>query len=87
MRIKWKVCQKRKGVRVKEIGCSQTTINLEDYKTCLFEKREIHRRMKVFRSRKHDVYTKEINKIDLSPHDDKRVILDDGVCTHAYGFR
>jgi hypothetical protein len=41
--------------------------------------------MNVIRSDKHEVYTEEINKIALSADDDKRVIMDDGIHTLAYG--
>ena len=41
--------------------------------------------MNVFRSRRHDVYTEEVNKIALSANDDKRVILKDGIHTLAHG--
>ena len=32
-----------------------------------------------------EIYTEEINKIALSSHDDKRVIMADGIHTLAYG--
>ena len=41
--------------------------------------------MNVFRSHKHEMYTEEVNKVALSADDDKRVIMDDGVHTLAYG--
>ena len=41
--------------------------------------------MNVIRSDKHDVFTEEINKVALSANDDKRVILEDGISTLAYG--
>ena len=37
------------------------------------------------RSRKHNVFTEEINKVALSADDDKRIILPDKVNTLAYG--
>jgi len=33
----------------------------------------------------HDVYTEEVNKVALSAEDDKRVIMEDGIHTKAYG--
>ena len=57
----------------------------EDYKKCLFTGKEQLRRMNVIRSYKHEVYTKEVNKIVLCPDDDKRHILEDGVHTLALG--
>ncbi|XP_065678249.1 uncharacterized protein LOC136093209 [Hydra vulgaris] len=60
-------------------------ITHEDYKDCLLSRRDQMRKMNVIRSHLHDVYTEEINKIALSAEDDKRVILDDGIHTLAYG--
>ena len=39
----------------------------------------------MIRSRLHDVYTEEVNKVALSVDDDKRVILADGINTLSYG--
>ena len=41
--------------------------------------------MNVIRSRLHEVYSEEVNKIALSSEDDKRVIMEDGIHTKAYG--
>jgi len=41
--------------------------------------------MNVIRSYLHDIYTEEVNKVALSADDDKRVILEDGIRTLAYG--
>ena len=60
-------------------------ITHDDYKDCLLTKREQLRKMNVFRSYHHDIYSMEVNKIALSADDDKRVILDDGIHTLAYG--
>ena len=43
------------------------------------------RKMNVIRSHSHEIYTEEINKVALSADDDKRIILEDGVSTLAYG--
>ncbi|XP_065654917.1 uncharacterized protein LOC136081522 [Hydra vulgaris] len=60
-------------------------IRHKDYKHCLLNKVDQVREMNVIRSHSHEVYTKEINKIALSADDDKKVILEDGIHTLAYG--
>ncbi len=39
-----------------------------------------------FRTSNHKLYTIVNNKISLSPYDDKRYILDDGINSVPYGF-
>jgi len=41
--------------------------------------------MNVIRSDLHDVYTEEVHKVALSPKDDKRIIMKDGIHALAYG--
>ena len=51
---------------------------------CLREKEQL-RKMNVITSCKHEVYTEEMNKIALSPDDDKRHILEDDAHTLPLG--
>jgi len=74
--------KKCKGVKKNVV---KKTIRHDDYKDCLFTRREQLRKMNVIRSYHHDIYTEEVNKVALSSDDDKRVILQDGVHTLAYG--
>ena len=74
--------KKCKGVKKSVV---KRSIAHEDYKECLFTGKEQLRRMNVIRSHKHEIYTEEVNKIALSPSDDKRHILDDGAHTLALG--
>ena len=60
------------------------TISFEDYKRCLFEGRVIHRSQMMFRSRKHQVKTLEVNKLALSREDDKRISIN-GIDSLAMG--
>ena len=60
-------------------------IQFDDYRECLFSRKEQHRKMNVIRSHCHEIYSEEINKIDLSTDDDKRVIMADGIYILAYG--
>jgi len=41
--------------------------------------------MNVIRSRRHEVFSEKVNKIALSSEDDKRVIMEDGIHTKAFG--
>jgi hypothetical protein len=74
--------KKCKGVKKNVV---KKSITHDDYKDCLFTKREQMRQMNVIRSHLHDMYTEEVNKVALSSEDDKRVIMEDGVHTLAYG--
>ncbi len=56
-----------------------------NYKECLFEKRQTMATMNQIRSERHEIYSIKLNKIGLSPYDDKRYILNDGMNTLAYG--
>ena len=60
------------------------TISFEDYKRCLLKGTTMHRSQLVFRSKKHNVRTLEVNKLALSREDDKRVSID-GVASLAMG--
>ena len=64
---------------------TKRSIKFDDYRECLFSRKEQHRKMNVIRSHSHEIYTEEINKIALSSDDDKRVIMADGIHTLAYG--
>ncbi len=55
------------------------------YYHCLFGQEAMISRMKQIRSYNHQLYTIELTKTGLSPFDDKRYILDDGVSSLAYG--
>lgn len=57
----------------------------EHYKQCLIDK-EIHMStMTQIRSYDHQLYNISLNKRGLSPFDDKRYLLDDGISSYAYG--
>ena len=48
-----------------------------------FQVKKKLRSMKIIRSEKHDIYSKEVNKIALSNEDDKRHVLKDNIYTIA----
>ena len=62
-------------------------ITHEDYKSCLFNKKEKTLTVRQIKNSKHSVNTISQNKIALSPFDDKRFILTNGIDTYAYGHK
>jgi len=74
--------KKCKGVRENVV---KNRITHDDYKNCLLNREEQMRKMNVIRSHFHDVCTEEVNKVALSTEDDKRVIMEDGIHTKAFG--
>ncbi|PFX30928.1 Schlafen family member 5 [Stylophora pistillata] len=59
----------------------QSTISFANYKKCLFGGGKQLRKINTLRSRKHEMYMEEINKVALSADDDKRIILPDKIQT------
>ena len=76
--------KKCKGIKRNVI---KKNITFDEYKKCLFEGTEIYKTMNVIRSRNHELFTEEINKVALSSNDDKRNIQADKIHTLALGFR
>jgi hypothetical protein len=60
-------------------------IKHEEYRNTLLNQQQTNVSFKSIQSKNHILYTKDINKIGLSPFDNKRYILDDGNHTLAYG--
>ena len=74
--------KKCKGIKKQVV---ESSIRHEHYKTCLTTGKEQLRKQNILRSYSHEVYTEEVNKVALSPLDDKRYILSDGIHTLAWG--
>ena len=62
----------------------KNTISFEDYRKCLLDGVEVHRKQLLFRSNKHKIKTLELNKLALSREDDKRISID-GIASYAMG--
>ena len=77
-----KFSKKAKGVKKNVI---RKGISHGDYIDVLSESKVMHHKMKTIRSDCHQISSYEINKISLSPFDDKRYILSDGISSYAYG--
>ena len=62
-------------------------IKFNDYKNCLLKDEVILKSQQRFISKKHDIYTKNINKIALSNNDDKRIVSSDKITSYPYGYK
>ena len=72
--------KKCKGIKKNVV---KKKIDFDDYVKCLFSGVKEMRKMKIIRSEKHEIYSKEVNKIALSNEDDKRQVLEDNIHTLA----
>ena len=61
-------------------------IKFNDYKKCLLNDKVILKSQQRFISKKHDVYTENINKIALSNNDDKRIVSSNKISSYPYGY-
>ena len=62
-------------------------IKFNGYKKCLLNNEVIFKSQQRFISKKHDVYTENINKIALSNNDDKRIVSSDKTTSYPYGYK
>ena len=62
-------------------------IKFNDYKKCLLNDEVIFKSQQSFISKKHNVYTENINKIALSNNDDKRIVSSDKITSDPYGYK
>ena len=62
-------------------------IKFNDYKNCLLKDEVILKSKQRFISKKHDIYTENINKIALSNNDDKRIVSSDKVKSYPNGYK
>ena len=76
-----KEVRKCKGIKKNVI---KKKLDFDDYVKCLFSGETEMRKMKIIRSEKHDIFSKEVNKVALSNEDDKRKVLEDSVHTLAF---
>ena len=61
-------------------------INFNDYKKRLLNNEVIFKSQQKFISKKHHVYTENINKIALSSNDHKRIVSSDKITSYSYGY-
>ena len=63
------------------------TIKFNDYKNCSLKDEIVLKLQQRFKSKGHDVYTENINKIALSNNDDKRIVPSDKITSYPYGYK
>ena len=61
-------------------------IKFNDYKNCLLKDEVVLKSQQRFRSKGHDVYTENIDKIALNSNDDKRLTASDKITSYPYGY-
>uniref|UniRef100_A0ABD2WBC5 Uncharacterized protein n=1 Tax=Trichogramma kaykai TaxID=54128 RepID=A0ABD2WBC5_9HYME len=74
--------KKAKGVKK---SVAKNTITGDDYRSCLLENEIIQRHQYGIRSRMHILRTERVDKIALSPYDDKRYIIPGETATLPWG--
>ena len=62
-------------------------IKFDDYNNCLLKDKVLLKSQQRFISKKHDVYTEDINKIALSTDDYKRIVSSDKIMSYPYGYK
>ena len=62
-------------------------IKFNDFKNFLLNDEVVLKSQQRFKSKRHDVYTENINKIALSSDDDKRLIAPDKITSYPYGYK
>ena len=75
--------KKAKGTKMCVI---RKMIKFNDYKKCLLNDEVMRKPQQRFISKKHDVYTENINKIALSNNDDKRIVSLNKITSYPYGY-
>ena len=80
--IEMRIDEEKKAKGVKKCVIKKS-LTLKDYEKCLFSEKKLMKDMNIFRTKYHDVYLRNVNKIALSANDDKRIIKPDKIDTLA----
>ena len=86
--IKLDGVEDKKCKGIKKCGVKKT-LDFNDYKARLFDPvgSSIYRSQVMFRNKKHEVHTVEVNKIALNRDDDKRIAKKESISTLARGHK
>ena len=80
-------CKENKKAKGAKKFVIKRMIKFDDYKKCLLNGEVILKLQQRFKSKGHDVYTENINKIALSSNDDKRLTASDKITSYLYGYK
>ena len=80
-------CEEDKKAKGTKKCLIKRMIKFNDYKNCLLKDEVILKSQQRFISKKHYVYTENINKIGLSNNDDKRIVSSDKITSYPYGYK
>ena len=80
-------CKKDKKANGTKKCVIKRMIKFNDYKNCLLNGEVVLKPQQRFKSKGHDVYTENINKIVLSSNYDKRLIAPDKITSYPYGYK
>ena len=79
-------CKEDKKAKETKKPVIKRMIKFDDYKNCLFNGEVVLKSQQRFKSKRHDVYTENVNKIALSSNDDKRLIASDKMTSYPLGY-
>ena len=80
-------CKEDKKVKETKKCVIKRMIKFHDYKNCLLNGEVVLKSQQRFKSKGHEVYTENIEKIALSSNDDKRLIASDKNTSYPYGYK
>ena len=78
-------CKEDKKAKGTKTCVIKRRLKFNDYKDCLLNNEIVLTSQQRFKSERHDVYAKEVNKIALSSNDDKRLQTFDRISSYPYG--
>ena len=80
-------CKEDKKAKGTKKCVKKRMIKFNDYKNCLLNGDVVLKSQQRFKSKGHDIYTENVNKIALSSDDDKRIVSSDKITSYPYGYK
>ena len=78
-------CKENKKAKGTKKCVVKQRLKFNSYKACLLNNKIVLKSQQRFKNERHDVYSEEINKIELSINDDKRLQAFDRITSYPYG--